>query len=403
MKSASSNASFATFDINHALANMSAQFELLEPPKDAISSICFSRDSRALAVGSWDGHVHIHGLDTHPAATLAFVKVSPPDSYLQERLPDREPVLDICFGAIGEGVFSVGLSGGVYEGRINGAEGRLYSTHGEASNKVAYSPEQNLLISTSWDSTMHVHDATSGRYIRLALPSKPFALSTTPTRVVVAMAQRKVSVYNLSDLRARVDEISAVDPEDDTASDAERKIQHIEPWQQRESSLKFMTRAVACMPDDAGFVTSSIEGRVGVEWFQPERQGDMYAFKCHRQIEKTTDEDGNEQEVDVVFPVNALAFHPVYGSFATGGGDGVVALWDAKSKRRIKQYPKLSSSIAALAFSGDGKWLAMGVSPSFEDGGEEDVVEPGSVKIVVRALTEGEAKGKAMKEKAGKS
>jgi hypothetical protein len=49
-----------------------------------------------------------------------------------------------------------------------------------------------------------------------------------------------------------------------------------------------------------------------VEWFDPspESQARKYAFKCHRQ----TAEDG----VDVVYPVNALAFHPVFGTFASG-------------------------------------------------------------------------------------
>ena len=41
-----------------------------------------------------------------------------------------------------------------------------------------------------------------------------------------------------------------------------------------------------------------------------EAQENKYAFKCHR-------------KGDQVFPVNAMAFHPVYGTFATGGCDKV--------------------------------------------------------------------------------
>lgn len=77
-----------------------------------------------------------------------------------------------------------------------------------------------------------------------------------------------------------------------------------EPYQRRESSLKFMTRTVRCMPNGEGYASSSIEGRVAVEFFDPskESQSRKYAFKCHRQT---------EGDVDVVFPVNALAFHPL--------------------------------------------------------------------------------------------
>jgi cell cycle arrest protein BUB3 len=48
-----------------------------------------------------------------------------------------------------------------------------------------------------------------------------------------------------------------------------------------------------------------VEGRIGVEYFDPspEAQDKKYAFKCHRQ---------NIEDVDHVWPVNALAFHPVY-------------------------------------------------------------------------------------------
>ena len=45
--------------------------------------------------------------------------------------------------------------------------------------------------------------------------------------------------------------------------------------------------------------------------FVQESQDNKYAFKCHR-------------KGDQVFTVNAMAFHPVYGTFATGGCDKVL-------------------------------------------------------------------------------
>ena len=168
-----------------------------------------------------------------------------------------------------------------------------------------------------------------------------------------------------------------------------------EPFQRRESSLKFQTRAVACMPSDAGFACSSIEGRVAVEWFDAgaESQARKYAFKCHRQPGEGEGEGAGA--VDVVFPVHALEFHPLHGTFASGGGDGVVALWDASAKRRIRQYQRYPASVAAMAFSGDGRMLAVGVCPGFEDGREG--LGEGPVKVYVRELTEGEAKGRGAK------
>ena len=146
------------------------------------------------------------------------------------------------------------------------------------------------------------------------------------------------------------------------------------------------------MPNDDGYATSSIEGRVAVEWFDPSpaSQARKYAFKCHRQPSV------ENQNVDVVYPVNALAFHPIHGTFASGGGDGLVALWDAVAKRRIRQYQRYPQSIAALAFSCDGKYLAVASCPGFEDG-KEDLVAEGETRLFIRELAEGEGKGKGGK------
>lgn len=53
-----------------------------------------------------------------------------------------------------------------------------------------------------------------------------------------------------------------------------------------------------------GYATASVEGRIAVEYFDPspEWQAKKYAFKCHRQTVNGEDH---------VWPVNALAFHPV--------------------------------------------------------------------------------------------
>lgn len=64
-----------------------------------------------------------------------------------------------------------------------------------------------------------------------------------------------------------------------------------------------------------GYVLSSIEGRVAVEYLDPsqEVQKKKYAFKCHR-----LKEEGIEQ----VYPVNAISFHSVHNTFATGTRTG---------------------------------------------------------------------------------
>lgn len=254
----------------------------------------------------------------------------------------------------------------------------VISTHDAGVRSVAYSKEHSLVVSAAWDSTLHIHPASPDAECSTAtisLPGKPFSLSVSASKLVVAMAGRILHIYELSTLAKECK---------NTANALQNRLD-IEPWQRRESSLKFMTRAVDCMPNDEGYASSSIEGRVAVEWFDPssESQARKYAFKCHRQP---------VDDVDVVYPVNSIAFHPIHGTFATGGGDGVVAIWDAIAKRRIRIYPKLASSIAAMSFSSNGKILATAISPGFEDGKEE--LAEGMIGIAIRELGENEVKRK---------
>ncbi|GAB1199551.1 nuclear pore complex subunit [Aspergillus pseudonomiae] len=352
----------------------SNQFIVASPPTDAISALKFSPDpnSTRVVVSSWDKNVYLYELRDENGNVG--------EGKLLQKFEHRAPVLDVCFGATEDEIYTAGLDWDVRKIDVATSTQTVLSSHEAGVRSVVYSKEHQLVISASWDSTLHVHriDAPDSIPSIIPLPSKPFSMSLTATKLVVAMASRALHIYDLKALSVLTAQLDGTVP---------NKVE-VEPWQRRESSLKFMTRCVACMPDDAGYASSSIEGRVAVEWFDPsaESQARKYAFKCHRQ---TAD------DVDVVYPVNTLAFHPVHGTFASGGGDGVVALWDGIAKRRIRQYQKYQSSVAAVDFSGNGKYLAIAVSPGFEDG-KDDVVE-GAVKIYVRELGETEAKGKGAK------
>jgi cell cycle arrest protein BUB3 len=152
-----------------------------------------------------------------------------------------------------------------------------------------------------------------------------------------------------------------------------------------QSSLKYQTRSCALFPNLEGYAIGSIEGRVGIDYMEDNNvtaaQGKKkYAFKCHRVD-------------DTVYPVNAVAFHPTYGTFATGGCDGTVVVWDARLKKRLVALPRLATSVSALAFSkgaDGGSLLAVAQSYTFEEG-EKD--HP-SDQIFVRSMYDHEVKSK---------
>jgi cell cycle arrest protein BUB3 len=60
-----------------------------------------------------------------------------------------------------------------------------------------------------------------------------------------------------------------------------------------------------------------------------------------------------------------------HGTFATGGGDGGISIWDGKNKKRITMWKTFPTSIASLSFSGDGQYLAVAASYTYEEGEKE--------------------------------
>ena len=70
--------------------------------------------------------------------------------------------------------------------------------------------------------------------------------------------------------------------------------------------------------------------------FRPLREK-KYAFKYCRQ---TID------DVDYVWPVTSLAFHPTFNTFASALSDGTMSILDHKMEKRSRQYPKFPGPVA---------------------------------------------------------
>jgi len=227
-------------------------------------------------------------------------------------------------------------------------------SHTDAVSGMVYSDESNALVSGSWDCSLRLWDprVSTAQQAVTTTPERVYAIDMTNHNIVVAMASRLFNIYDIRNMST--------------------------PAQQRESSLKYMTRSLACMSDGQGYATASVEGRIAVEYFDPSpaTQAKKYAFKCHRHT---------VEDVDQVYPVNALAFHPVYSTFASAGSDATVSIWDHKVKKRLRQYPKFNNPVGALAFNCDGTRLAVGVGYNW-DMGEKGMHEKPGTEIGIRRL-----------------
>jgi cell cycle arrest protein BUB3 len=86
----------------------------------------------------------------------------------------------------------------------------------------------DALVSGSWDCSLRLWDprAATPQQAVTTTPERVYCLDMTNHNIVVAMASRLFNIYDIRNMAT--------------------------PAQQRESSLKYMTRSLACMSDGQG-------------------------------------------------------------------------------------------------------------------------------------------------------
>jgi len=316
---------------------------LKNSPTDTISSIKFSpATSNFLLAASWD-------------STLRLYDVT--NNLQRHCFNEGGAVLDCCFSDTTHG-FCGGLEKAVKCYDFNTSEVQVLGYHTAPIKCLEHCPETGLLITGSWDQTIKLWDPREKQCVGTHEQNeRVYTMAISGDRVVVGTAGRKVMVWDL------------------------RNMGVVE--QRRESSLKFQTRCIRAFPNKQGYVLSSIEGRVAVEYFDPsvEIQKKKYAFKCHRV--KT-------EGVEYIYPVNAISFHKGYNTFATGGSDGFVNVWDGFNKKRLCQFHRYPTSVSSLSFSNDGSLLAIAVSYLNEEGDKEHPDDA----IYIRQVADAETKPK---------
>jgi len=269
------------------------------------------------------------------------------------------PVLDCAFQDPIH-VWSGGLDNILKSFDINSSTESAHGSHEGAIKCVEFSGECGLVVTGSWDSTVKIWDPRApGCQGAHSQPDKVYSLGVAGEKLVVATAGRKVWVWDLRNMGM--------------------------VQQKRESSLKYQTRCLRCFPNKSGYVVSSIEGRVAVEYLDPsaEAQKKKYAFKCHRM---------KENGIENIYPVNAISFHKDYNTFATGGSDGYVNIWDGYNKKRLCQFHRYPTSIASLAFAGDGSVLAIASSYMYEQDNPPETIPEDAVFI--RSVSDQETRPK---------
>lgn len=81
-------------------------------------------------------------------------------------------------------------------------------------------------------------------------------------------------------------------------------------------------------------------------------QSRKYAFKCHRR---------SEAGRDLVYPVNAIAFHPSFGTFATGGRHRIAQAWNDSHEMGYRAQASMVFGLCSAVVRNDhalpDRWL----------------------------------------------
>lgn len=268
---------------------------LPDGPSDGVTALSYLTrpTSSLLASTSWDGALRVH--DTKGAATLQL-------SHAME----SGPLLSLT--TLDDSAVTGGMDGSIRRLDLNATQPMILGRHESSSSSgavddvacscVASLPALGLIASAGWHRKLHLWDIRQQvPAATIDLPGKAFDMDvdTVHNRLVIGTSGRRICFV-------------------DVRKDADQKIAAADLVLDRESSLKFQTRTVRFFPGGDGIAVGSVEARVGIEYLEElglTANGKKYAFKCHR-------------VGDRVYPVNCIAFHPRYGTFATGGCDGTV-------------------------------------------------------------------------------
>lgn len=267
--------------------------ELLQSPSDFISDI--SLVGEQLAVSCWDGSLSVYDYNTKE------LKVA-----LNTRLQHQFPLLSCCY--VGRKIYVGSVQGEILEADFELGRFIPVSKNVAELGVSSMCSFRGQLVCGSWDGSLQVVNCAKNSVdLHWKLTSKVLSMDVNEDRLIVATTGNKVRWFPLP-----------LEPGDGT---------------EVESGLKYQARKIRLTPAGDGYVTSSLDGRVAVEYFDDESR--KFAFRCHRM---------NLVDTNMVFPVNALAFLPGTEILYTGGSDGCVSCWNLHTRKKVEQLPKFNEN-----------------------------------------------------------
>lgn len=307
-------------------------------PKDSVQQLKWSPAADFLLSASWDKQVRCYQIN---GGNMQAVSHS-----LKGTISTNTGVpLDIDWRHDGQGFFTASSDGKAYWTDLNSSSSlQVCGSHNAPIKSCHWLQEPGLLVTGGLDSTIKFWDLRTslnnancqpGRTINL--PDRVIAMDVQYPVCVVLTVNRGFYVFDLSN--------SSNNP--------------IRNEKGPKAPLCKQYRCVSICPNKTFFTVSSIEGRVAVEYVSPTDQLRNFKYTCHRDKDKK-----------LIYPVNSIAMHPKFFTFATCGSDGKYIFWDKDAKTKLTEgKPSLVSSnsgtvplsITSGSFSTNGDKFAYSV------------------------------------------
>ncbi|KAG0637664.1 WD40-repeat-containing domain protein [Tuber brumale] len=334
---------------NNTQGDLSKDVEVTSPPEDSVSDLSFSSQSEHLAVSSWDSKVRIY-------------EISETGQSIGKALYDHQaPALSVHWSKDGTKVVSGGADKAARMFDLQSGQATQVAAHDEPVSCVRMFQAPNageMLVTGSWDKTLKYWDLRQQQpAATVQIQDRVYTLDVSQGLLVTGTAERYINVINLANPTTIFKTI--------------------------QSPLKWQTRVVSCFPDASGFAVGSIEGRCAIQYVDDKNASMNFSFKCHRETPTTG--------IANVYSVNAISFHPTFGTFSTAGSDGTFHFWDKDAKHRLKGFPSVNWSIPATAFNRNGSIFAYAISYDWSKGHQANNPQY-PIKVMLHPIKEDEAK-----------
>lgn len=329
---------------------------------DSISDIAFSPQNDFLfSVSSWDGKVRIWDVQGGSAQG-------------RSQFEHMGPVLSTRWSNDGTKIASGGCDNAVKLFDINTNQAQQIGNHDAPVSCVRFvncgPTSTECLVTGSWDKSIKYWDMRQPQPVStIMMPERVYTMDSKQQLLVVGTAERHIAIINLNNPATIFKSVM--------------------------SPLKWQTRVLACYNEGDGYAIGSVEGRCAIRYVDDEMQKkNGFSFKCHRQ--NSPNRAAGQQAQANVFAVNTIAFHPIYGTFATAGSDGTFHFWDKIHKHRLKCFPSMQASIPIVNFNRNGSIFAYALSYDWHQG--HTMNRPDYPNIIrLHPTTDPEVKEKAKK------